>query len=198
VIVATDDERIFKHVSTFGKVMMTDEDLQSGTDRCAQVLSQLNLPKGEIIVLNVQGDEPFIQPSQIDLLASFMLQNTDNQIGTLVKKIDDIEKVFNPNLVKCVFSKQQKALYFSRNPIPFVRGKSQSEWLENADFYKHIGMYAFRGDTLSFVATLAPSALELAESLEQLRWLENGLSIGVIETDVETIGIDTPEDLELV
>jgi 3-deoxy-manno-octulosonate cytidylyltransferase (CMP-KDO synthetase) len=198
VIVATDDERIFKHVSAFAKVVMTDEDLQSGTDRCAQVLSQLDLPKGEIIVLNVQGDEPFIQPSQIDLLANFMLQNLDIQIGTLVKKIDDKEKVFNPNIVKCVFSKQQKALYFTRNPIPFVRSKSQSEWLDTTDFYKHIGMYAFRGNTLALVANLAPSALELAESLEQLRWLENGFSIGVIETDLETIGIDAPEDLEKI
>jgi 3-deoxy-manno-octulosonate cytidylyltransferase (CMP-KDO synthetase) len=197
VIVATDDKRIFDHVKAFTKVMMTDDDLQSGTDRCAQVLANLNLPKGDTIIINVQGDEPFIQPSQIDLLLHFMLQNTDIQIGTLVKKITDEDKIFNPNIVKCVFSTQRKALYFSRNPIPYVRGKSQADWLKTTSFYKHIGMYAYRADTLASIATLPASTLELAESLEQLRWLENGFTIGVAETDIETVGIDTPEDLQL-
>ncbi len=198
VIVATDDVRIFDHVSHFAKAVMTSEHLQSGTDRCAEVLATLNLPKGEQIILNVQGDEPFIQPEQIDLLLNFMLQNTDIQIGTLVKKINSIDNIFNPNIVKAVFSNQQKALYFSRNPIPFVRGEAQENWLEKADFYKHIGMYAYRADTLAEIATLLPSRLELNESLEQLRWLENGFSIGVAETQLETIGIDTPEDLEKI
>jgi 3-deoxy-manno-octulosonate cytidylyltransferase (CMP-KDO synthetase) len=196
VIVATDDERIFDHVTAFTKVMMTDADLQSGTDRCAQVLANLDLPQGDHIIINIQGDEPFIQPSQIDILLHFMLQNVDIQIGTLVKKIDDEEKIFNPNIVKCVFSAQQKALYFSRNPIPYVRGQSQADWLKTTSFYKHIGMYAYRADTLQRIATLPASTLELAESLEQLRWLENGFTIGVVETDIETVGIDTPEDLE--
>lgn len=196
VIVATDDVRIFDHVKAFTKVMMTDADLQSGTDRCAQVLERLNLPKGDTIVINVQGDEPFIQPSQIDLLSNFMLQNIDIQIGTLAKKITEKEKVFNPNIVKIVFSSAYKALYFSRNPIPFVRGKSQEDWLQSTTFYKHIGMYAYRADTLQRIATLPASTLELAESLEQLRWLENDFVIGVAETDIETVGIDTPEDLK--
>jgi 3-deoxy-manno-octulosonate cytidylyltransferase (CMP-KDO synthetase) len=196
IIVATDDERIFNHVQPFTKVMMTDENLQSGTDRCAEVLSKLNLPKENTIIINVQGDEPFIQPEQIDRLAAFMLQHTDNQIGTLAKKINDIDKLLNPNIVKVVFSPLQKALYFSRSPIPYVRGKAQQDWLTDTSFYKHIGLYAYQAATLQVIATLPPSTLEKTESLEQLRWLENGFSIGIIETDLETIGIDTPEDLE--
>lgn len=194
--VATDDNRIATNVASTAKVIMTDADLQSGTDRCAAVASSLSLNDSNTIIVNVQGDEPFIQPEQIDLLCNFMLQNPDIQIGTLVKKIDAAEKIFNPNTVKVVFSKSYKALYFSRNPIPYLRGKAQEEWINKADFYKHIGMYAYRADTLHNIATLPPSTLELAESLEQLRWLENGLSIGVCITTMETIGIDTPEDLQ--
>jgi 3-deoxy-manno-octulosonate cytidylyltransferase (CMP-KDO synthetase) len=156
----------------------------------------LNLPKENTIIINVQGDEPFIQPEQIDRLAAFMLQHTDNQIGTLAKKINDIDKLLNPNIVKVVFSPLQKALYFSRSPIPYVRGKAQQDWLTDTSFYKHIGLYAYQAATLQVIATLPPSTLEKTESLEQLRWLENGFSIGIIETDLETIGIDTPEDLE--
>lgn len=198
VIVATDDERIYNHVSVFAKVVMTANDLQSGTDRCAAVLRQLNLSTDrQHIIINVQGDEPFIQPEQIDLLARFIRQKEDIEIGTLVKKIDKEEQLFNANVVKAVFSSQHhRALYFSRHPIPYLRGIEQSEWLKKGQFYKHIGMYAYRADTLLQLADLQPSTLELAESLEQLRWLEQGYTIGVAETTLETIGIDTPEDLK--
>ena len=195
IIVATDDERIFNHVSPFCEVKMTASELASGTDRCASVLKTLGEPLSERIVVNVQGDEPFIQPEQIDLLVQFMLDNSICDIGTLIKKIDQPEDVFNPNIVKVVRSLENTALYFSRNPIPFVRGVEQKEWLGQTSFFKHIGMYAFRASVLMDLAELPVSSLEKAESLEQLRWLENGYSIGVAETELETRGIDTPEDL---
>jgi 3-deoxy-manno-octulosonate cytidylyltransferase (CMP-KDO synthetase) len=198
LFVATDDERIFNHVSTFAEVVMTDEALASGTDRCAQVLKRLGLFTSDLTVVNVQGDEPFIQPEQINLLADFITQNTDFQIGTLAKRITDASLLFNPNIVKVVFTKDKKGLYFSRNPIPFVKGEDREDWLLTNSFYKHIGVYAYRAETLLAIADLSPSQLEEAESLEQLRWLENGYTIGVAETQMETIGIDTPEDLNKV
>jgi 3-deoxy-manno-octulosonate cytidylyltransferase (CMP-KDO synthetase) len=200
VIVATDDERIYNHVASFAKVVMTASNLQSGTDRCASALQQLQLPiDRQHIIINIQGDEPFIQPEQIDLLANFMSDNATIQIGTLVKRIDTEAQLFNSNVVKAVFSSaQHRALYFSRQPIPFLRGVPEHEWLSVGKFYKHIGMYAYRADTLVEIASLAPSALEVAESLEQLRWLEQGYPIGIAATTLETFGIDTPEDLNVI
>jgi 3-deoxy-manno-octulosonate cytidylyltransferase (CMP-KDO synthetase) len=144
-------------------------------------------------VINVQGDEPFIQPEQIDLLASNLDGKTE--IATLAKSIEKEEELFNPNLVKVVFSLNREALYFSRSPIPHIRNRDQSLWFSSHKFYKHIGMYAYRSDVLERLTKLPVSSLEKAESLEQLRWLENGFRIAVVETQTETFGIDTPDDL---
>lgn len=194
VVVATDDKRIFDHVLAFGgAAMMTDVRHISGTDRCAEVAE--HYPEAEII-LNIQGDEPFVQPEQIDLLAATLLQQSGFGIATLAKRIEQPEQLFNPNVVKVVFSNHNSALYFSRHPIPFVRGHAPETWLEHQAFYKHIGLYAFRRESLLQIAQLPNAALELAESLEQLRWLAHGLPIAVGLTLLETSGIDTPDDLE--
>ncbi|MCB0529202.1 MAG: 3-deoxy-manno-octulosonate cytidylyltransferase [Saprospiraceae bacterium] len=194
VIVATDDRRIFDHVKSFGgEVMLTGAEHPSGTDRCAEVAA--NFPEATH-VLNVQGDEPFIQPEQIDLLAGTLIQQNACTIATLAKKIENTNDLLNPNIVKVVFSDEAGALYFSRNPVPFVRGASKEEWLERQTFYKHIGLYGFEAATLQQIAALSPTLLERAESLEQLRWLEHGLRIAVGVTTLETRGIDAPEDLE--
>ena len=196
VIVATDHEFIRDAVLAYGgQVVMTSESCQSGTDRCAEVISLLEFE--EQIIVNVQGDEPFIQPEQIEELVQLM-QNEQIEIGTLAKRITETESVFNPNVVKVVRSTAGKALLFSRNPIPFVRGKARNEWLQNADFFKHIGMYAYKKSILNKLSNLPVGNLEKAESLEQLRWLEAGYEIFVSETEYESIGIDTPEDLEKV
>ena len=196
VVVATDDERIFLHVKNLGyEAIMTSENHQSGTDRCAEVAHKMKL-KNDDIVINIQGDEPFIFPSQIADLLAFMQKNKTISIGTLAKKITNISFLENPNIVKVIFDENQKAIYFSRSAIPFVRGEAKENWLSKADFYKHIGMYAYRFSALKKISFLKPSRLELLESLEQLRWLENGFPIGINLTDLETIGIDTPEDLE--
>ena len=193
LIVATDHEEILRHVLSFnGNICLTSEDHASGTDRCQEVLSK----EMDVYdyVINIQGDEPFISPDQIDLLASLLDGNTE--IATLVKKIHSVEQLFNPNLVKAVINKNNEALYFSRSAIPYFRNESQSEWVTHHTYYKHIGMYAYRADVLKNITTLKVSSLEKAESLEQLRWLENGFKIKVKETEIETIGIDTPEDLK--
>lgn len=192
IIVATDDERIYDHVKSFGQVIMTSTHHQSGTDRCQEVIEKL--PKTYDYVINIQGDEPFIDPAQINLLYSLL--NGETEIATLIKKIENPEHLFNSNVVKVVKGVTNQALYFSRSPIPFVRGKSEKDWLFNQTFYKHIGLYAYRTDVLKRISALKPSALEKAESLEQLRWLENGYSILTAETEIETFGIDSPEDLE--
>jgi 3-deoxy-manno-octulosonate cytidylyltransferase (CMP-KDO synthetase) len=192
IVVATDDSRIFDTVKIFGgEVMMTSDAHPSGTDRCAEVLKQY--PDFDAVV-NIQGDEPFIQPAQIDKTISVLLKNKQIGIATLAKKIVDAAFLHNPNVVKVVFDTKLRALYFSRHAIPFVRGVHEKDWLEQQYFYKHIGLYAFRAKTLLKIAALPPSFLEKSESLEQLRWLENGFKIGVALTDLETIGIDTPED----
>ncbi|HEY3430522.1 MAG TPA: 3-deoxy-manno-octulosonate cytidylyltransferase [Cyclobacteriaceae bacterium] len=193
IVVATDHNDIFNHVKKFGgNACMTKENHVSGTDRCYETLT---LQQKEFkYVINIQGDEPFIQPEQIDLLANLLDGKTE--IATLVKKIEDQEQVFNPNVVKAVVSKSGSALYFSRSPIPHIRNTKESEWLNGNTFYKHIGMYAYRADILKQLTALPVSSLEKAESLEQLRWLENGFKISVAETKTETIGIDTPEDLQ--
>ena len=192
VIVATDNQQIFDHVTQFGgRVRMTKENHVSGTDRCYEALT---LQKAQFdYVVNIQGDEPFIQPEQIDLLAGLLDGTTE--IATLVKKIEDPEQLVNPNVVKAVVAMNGEALYFSRSTIPHIRNTPEKDWLNKQSFYKHIGMYAYRTDVLKKLTSLPVSQLEKAESLEQLRWLENGFRIKVAETKTETIGIDTPEDL---
>jgi 3-deoxy-manno-octulosonate cytidylyltransferase (CMP-KDO synthetase) len=193
VVVATDHREIYDHVQAFGGlVCMTKESHVSGTDRCYEALIQQN--EKFDYVINIQGDEPFIQPSQIDLLASKL--NGVTEIATLVKALSTKEELFNPNLVKAVISKGDEALYFSRCPIPHIRNTPEEIWLSKHKFYKHIGMYAYRSDILEQLTRLAVSSLEKAESLEQLRWLENGYRISTAETLTETFGIDTPDDLE--
>jgi 3-deoxy-manno-octulosonate cytidylyltransferase (CMP-KDO synthetase) len=193
VVVATDDARIEAHVREFGgRVVMTGAHHPSGTDRCAEVARMF--PEADYI-LNIQGDEPFIQPEQIELLIRTLTTGKRFPIATLVRKLDQEEMLFNPNVVKAVFSEKNGALYFSRHPIPYVRGVDPSSWPGTQPFYKHIGLYGFRRSTLLRIARLKPTPLEKAESLEQLRWLENGLKIAVGITDMDTVGIDTPEDL---
>ena len=206
--VVTDDERIFRHVQSIGyQVFMSDPNHQSGTDRCAEIAEQMT---DFDIIVNVQGDEPFIQPEQIDLVARLPQppvnpgeknrksapENEYNQIGTLVKKIIAPEDIFNPNVVKAVFDATGKALYFSRSPIPHLRGVEKENWFKKGVFYKHLGIYSFCREALLQVSKLEQSRLEKTESLEQLRWLENGFSIITGETQFETIGVDTPADLE--
>ncbi len=196
-VVATDDQRIYDAVKAFGgKVEMTSTTHRSGTDRCWEAYQKQG--KEFDVIINVQGDEPFIQPSQIESLKS-CFDNAAVDIATLVKPFaesDPIEALENPNSPKVVVDSNHNALYFSRSVIPYLRGVERSEWLKHHTFYKHIGIYAFRREVLERVTSLPQSSLELAESLEQLRWLESGYKIGVGVTNVETIGIDTPEDLE--
>jgi len=193
VVVATDDQRIFDHVRLFkGSVCMTSPDHASGTDRCFEAMTKQR--EKFDYVINIQGDEPFISPEQIDLLASLLDGNTE--LATLVKKINDQESLFNPNVVKIIRSANNQALYFSRSTIPHIRNAEYNTWLSKHTFFKHIGMYGYRSDILEKITRLKVSALEKAESLEQLRWLENGFKVKVAETDLETIGVDTREDLE--
>lgn len=197
VYVATDDKRIEEAVKSFGgKVIMTSPNHQSGTDRIAEAASFITekLKLNFDVVINIQGDEPFIQPEQINLLKS-CFNNPSTEIATLIKKITNSDEIFDPNKVKVVTAKDNRALYFSRSPIPFVRGENKEEWLNKNSFFKHIGMYAYRFNALMEVTKLEQSDLELSESLEQLRWLENGYWIQTEITEHESIGIDTPEDL---
>lgn len=197
VVVATDDKRIYDAVTAFGgEVVMTSTAHRSGTDRCAEAFEKLGCNAD--IVINVQGDEPFIAPEQIKTLVK-CFENEDIDIATLVKPFsveDGIDALENPNSPKVVLNAKGEAIYFSRSVIPYLRGIDRTEWLKHHTFYKHIGIYAFRAKTLNAVTQLTHSSLEDAEKLEQLRWLENGYKIGVGVTDIETIGIDTPEDLD--
>lgn len=196
VVVATDDERILDAVKAFGgNAVMTSVNHKSGTDRCREAH---HLCGGDYdIVVNIQGDEPFIHKSQIEsLVACFNDESTD--IATLVKPFvpaDGFDKLENVNSPKVVVDANMNALYFSRSIIPYQRNRDKAEWLANHTYYKHIGLYAYRSNVLEEITGLPQSSLELAESLEQLRWLENGYKIKVGITDVETIGIDTPQDL---
>ena len=197
VYVATDDERIAATVRSFGgKVVMTSESHQSGTDRCEEALQQVEKIEGRPFsaVINIQGDEPFISPLQIEQLALAMT-NPENEIATLVKKVANTNDLFNPNKPKVVVGTKNEALYFSRSPIPYLRGVKEEEWHQKHDFYNHIGLYGYRSDILGCITKLPQGKLELCESLEQLRWLENGYRIAVMETNLESISIDTPEDL---
>ena len=194
VWVATDDERIIKAVLNFGgNAIETLSTHQSGTDRCAEAALKLTSKFKFDVVINVQGDEPFIQAEQIELLKSCFYDDTE--IATLVKKVDSTEELFNPNRPKVVIDNQKNALYFSRSPIPFARGKEKNDWLENGTYWAHIGMYAYKNDVLQKITKLSQGKLELTESLEQLRWLENGFKIRTAETLHQSIGIDTPDDL---
>ena len=194
VIIATDDQRIYEHTQTFsGKAEMTALSHQSGTDRCAEVAARH--PEFDLVI-NIQGDEPFIDPKQIDKVVKPLKENLEVQISTLAILLQEKAAIFNPNVVKVLFSKQKKALYFSRSTIPHLRGVDEKDWLEKGTFYKHIGLYGFRRRILEEVAKLERGSLEEMEALEQLRWLENDYTIAVELTDQETIGIDTPEDLE--
>ncbi len=195
VVIATDDEKIFNHALTFGaEVVMTSPNHRSGTDRIAEVAARFDAD----VVVNIQGDEPFIAPSQINALTNFLLTNQSLQIATLCKQITDNEQLVSSNIVKVVRSLSDRALYFSRNPIPYLRDVAIEDWLSRAAHFKHIGMYAFRKNALMDISKLEATDLELYENLEQLRWLEHDFSIGVLETNLETIGIDTPEDLEKI
>lgn len=194
VYVATDDQRIYDCVTGFGgRAVMTREDHKSGTDRIEEAVEKIH--SSADVIINVQGDEPFIQPSQIKTLMS-LFDDPDTQIGTLGKLFESIEAVENPNSPKIVTDNRGFALYFSRSVIPYIRGKERKEWFGEYPFLKHLGIYAYRRKVLKEVTLLPQSSLEKAESLEQLRWLQNGYRIRVGLTDVETVGIDTPEDLQ--
>ena len=199
VYVATDDQRIFDAVISFGgKVIMTSDQHRSGTDRCYEAFTKLT--EWFDVIINIQGDEPFIQPEQIQTLTE-CFNDEETQLATLVKRINvaDSESIlFNPNSPKVVIDKNHNALYFSRSPIPYKRGANEKDWASQHPYYKHVGIYAYTAEALAQITSLSPSSLEIAESLEQLRWLENGFRIKVGFTDVETVGIDTPEDLERV
>lgn len=193
IVVATDHETIFDHVASFGgKAMITADHHQSGTDRCLEVLNTID--DCFDFVINIQGDEPFIDPSQIDTLAGILTK--DVEIATLIKEISDSKSLFDPNVVKIIKNLTNRAIYFSRTPIPYFRGLDKEDWLNQHTYYKHLGIYGYRSDILQEIGNLKVSSLEKAESLEQLRWLENGYQINVKTTHLESIGIDTPEDLE--
>ncbi len=192
VVVATDDQRIFDHVSAFGECMMTSPDHVSGTDRCFEVAA--NISETYDVLLNLQGDEPFILPGQIESLVN-MFDALSPDIATLQKPIRSSEELLNPNIVKVVCKQNNEALYFSRQAIPFIRSGEQGEWVNNFAYHRHIGMYGFRYGVIGQLKTLQPGQLETAESLEQLRWLENGFSIRVANTDFISPAIDSPEDL---
>lgn len=191
--VATDDERIFNHVIAFGgKVVMTSTEHKSGTDRIEEAVNKLHLDCD--VVLNIQGDEPFIQPSQMKALCNCFLDN-QTQIATLGKAFESQEALENPNSPKIIVNNQGYAMYFSRSVVPYIRNEEPANWVTNFPYLKHLGVYAYRLEVLKEITQLPQSSLELAESLEQLRWLQNGYRIKVALTDIETVGIDTPNDL---
>lgn len=195
VIVATDDERIVAHAREFGaRVVMTDVNHASGTDRCYQAY-ELN---GKIFdyVLNIQGDEPFLDPMQIDSLAEVC--DGSVEIATQMIKCHNHAVLFDAGEVKITLNAHNEALYFSRNVIPFIKNKPEAEWHKHFDYYRHVGMYAYKTNTLQQLTRLKPSALELAESLEQLRWLEHGYKIKCVETGFDSHCVDTPEDIDKV
>jgi len=192
--VATDDQRIFEVVKAFGgQAVMTRSDHQSGTDRIEEACEKIGTDAD--VIINIQGDEPFVAVSQIETLKG-LFNHPQTQIGTLGKRFESMEAVMNPNSPKIVTDKTGFALYFSRSVIPYIRGKEQDVWINHFPYLKHLGIYAYRRETLYEITHLSSSSLELAESLEQLRWLENGYRIRVGITEVETVGIDTPEDLQ--
>jgi 3-deoxy-manno-octulosonate cytidylyltransferase (CMP-KDO synthetase) len=198
VYVATDDKRIFDSVISFGgKAIMTSPDHQSGTDRCAEAAASISKETGKPIdiVINIQGDEPFVRPEQIELLMNcFNDQNVE--IATLIRKVEKDEDIFNPNQPKVIVNREGDAIYFSRTPIPYIRDVEMNNWTSKHVYFKHIGLYAYRTTVLHRLTCLEQSPLEKAESLEQNRWIENGFRIRTAVTPWESIGIDTPADLE--
>jgi 3-deoxy-manno-octulosonate cytidylyltransferase (CMP-KDO synthetase) len=198
VYVATDDKRIFEAVLNFGgSAVMTSPDHLSGTDRCAEAVTKIKNETGKKIdvVINIQGDEPFIKPEQINLLMKCFVDETV-ELATLIRRVEPGEDIFNPNQPKVILNSEGDAIYFSRAAIPFIRDAEKSEWSKKHDFYKHIGLYAYRTDTLKRITLLSRSSLEISESLEQNRWIENGYRIRTAVTKWESISIDTPDDLE--
>ena len=196
VIVATDDKRIFHHVKSFGgEVVMTAAYHASGTDRCQDAVQQLN--RNFDYVINIQGDEPFIAPEQIDELAA-VLNDKDVELATQMVAVDSYETLFDKGEVKIVLNSKSEALYFSRMAIPYIKSVDEKEWHEHHRYFRHVGMYAYRKDILEKITTLPVSALEKAESLEQLRWLEYGFTIKCMVTNYESHCVDTPEDLERI
>lgn len=196
VVVATDDERIYDEVRRFGgNVEMTSVSHRSGTDRCKEAYDKYGVAAD--VIINIQGDEPFVQPEQLTALMN-CFDNAETDIATLIKPYDKGVKydiLADPNCVKCVVAADGRALYFSRSVIPYLRGEDRDEWSSIQTYYKHLGVYAYRTKVLDEITSLEQSTLEKAESLEQLRWLENGKVIRTAVTEIETVGIDTPEDL---
>ena len=198
VYIATDDNRIYEAALRFGgKAVMTSPEHQSGTDRCSEAVDKIMKETGKKvdIVVNIQGDEPFIKPDQIDLLKS-CFNDKKVQIATLIRKTAAGEDIFNPNQPKVIFDYEGNAIYFSRTAIPYIRDSITSEWSAKHVYYKHLGLYAYSTDTLKKITKLPRSPLEIAESLEQNRWIENGFKIRCATTEWESVGVDTPEDLE--
>jgi 3-deoxy-manno-octulosonate cytidylyltransferase (CMP-KDO synthetase) len=200
VYVATDDHRIFDIVVSYGgKAVMTSVDHQSGTDRCAEAIGKIIEETGKEVdvVVNIQGDEPFIRPEQIDLLKA-CFSDRDVKIATLVRKVTPGEDLFNPNQPKVILDCHKNAIYFSRSAIPHIRGAEPQDWSRKHLFYKHVGLYAYCTDTLKEITRLSRSALEISESLEQNRWIENGFRVRCALTEMESYSIDTPDDLQRV
>jgi 3-deoxy-manno-octulosonate cytidylyltransferase (CMP-KDO synthetase) len=198
VYVATDDKRIYDAVLNFGgKAVMTSPDHLSGTDRCAEAVTIINSESGKKIdvVINIQGDEPFIKPEQINLLMKCFDDNTV-ELATLIRRVEPGEDIFNPNQPKVVLNTEGDAIYFSRAAIPFIRDSEKCDWSKKHHFYKHVGLYAYRTETLQKITLLKRSSLEISESLEQNRWIENGFRIRTALTTWESLAIDTPDDLE--
>lgn len=196
LVVATDDERIFEAVKKFGgKAVMTSMDHQSGTDRCLEAMQKM---KGKFdIVINIQGDEPFIDPAQITDVAK-CFNDSETDIATLVKRVHHAEELFNPSMVKVVINNRDQAMYFSRSVIPYLNEVPKESWTEQYEFLEHVGIYGYKTKALLEITQLPISSLEVHEKLEQLRWLENGFTIKVAYTDVESEPIDTQEDLERI
>jgi 3-deoxy-manno-octulosonate cytidylyltransferase (CMP-KDO synthetase) len=198
VVVATDDHRIYDAVKAFnGNVVMTSDKHKSGTDRCTEALDTVEKEsqKQFKVVINIQGDEPFIQPEQIEKLTS-CFYNADTEVATLVKPLKNEGELFDPNKPKVVLNKNSQALYFSRSPIPYLRNMPKEEWHKHHQYFIHIGLYAYRTDVLREITLLNQSLLEKAESLEQLRWIENGYNISTRKTEFESWSVDTPEDIK--
>jgi len=193
IIVATDDARIYNHVKMFGEVVMTEANHPSGTDRCWEALQETK--ENYQYVINIQGDEPLINAAQIDELAQ-VLKDKTTELATQMIKIDSHEMLFNQGEVKIVLNENNEALYFSRSVIPFIKNVDEKDWHKHHNYYRHVGMYAYRTDILEKITQLPVSTLEKAESLEQLRWLQNGFKIKCVETNFESHCIDTPEDLQ--
>ena len=193
VVVATDDQRIYDHVrNEGGRVVMTSLSHETGTERCFEALS--NLEENFDFIVNIQGDEPFVHPEQLNMLVASL--DDSIEVATMCKKIESLEDLKDPNLPKLVFDELKNAIYFSRAPIPFVREHPFDKWLEHGEFYKHIGIYAYRRDILATIVKLKSSNIEMMEQLEQLRWISHGVKIHTVETEFESISVDTFEDLE--